>query len=268
MEILQYEFFRQALYITIILSIIGSILWSLIVTRREVQIGHSISNFALLWIIAWFATWIESNLTSLALAIFWAFVIFFMERYKSLTRDSVLEISSQIALSLSIFLLWIYSNIKVEIESILFWNILTIWNNDFNLFLGVSSVILILLIIFYKDILAISLNKSLAKAFWKNYNALNLLFLILSAVFITFAIKLIWVLLISAFLIIPSNIWKALWHNNKSMLIIWIIASLTASAIWLFGSYFANTATSASIVLSMWWLLILSLIIWKIRKKS
>lgn len=268
MDLLQYDFFRNALLIAIFISILWSLIWSLVVTRREVQIGHSISNFAMLWVILWVSSQIDSFLFSIIISLIWALVIFFLERYKALTRDSILEISSQIALAISVFLLWALWNIKFDITSLLFWNILTIKESEFYIFITICTSFIILVYSFYKKILAVSLNWELAKAFWINYSLYNLLFLFIAAVFITTSIKLVWVLLVSAFLIIPVNIWKILWNTNKKVITIWIITSVLSSILGLFGSYYFNSASWASIVLCMWIFLIISLFLWKIKTKS
>lgn len=267
MEILQYEFFQKAIVIAILISLLWSLIWTLIVTRREVQIGHTISNFALLWIILSLASSLNSLVLAILLSIIWAILIFFMDKLKTITRDSVLEITSQLSLALGIFILWVIWNVNFDITSILFWNILSIKDSEFNIFFFITLILIIVIWVSYKKILAISINKELAKAFNINYNFYNLLFLISSAIFITFSIKLVWVLLISAFLIIPANIWKILANTNKQMIILAVSASIFSGVFWLFMSYFFNTSSGSSIVLVMWILLLLSVFLWKIKKR-
>jgi ABC-type Mn2+/Zn2+ transport system permease subunit len=83
--------------------------------------------------------------------------------------------------------------------------------------------------------------------------------LILTALVVAFSIKIFWILLLGAFLILPSNIWKILANSIKKVFVFSLIVSLIWVNIWLFASYYLNTATWATIVLVLAIILIISI---------
>lgn len=260
LEILNYSFFTNALIWWNLIAIIRSIIGVFIVIRREVQISHTISNRVLAGISLWLFLGINYDISWIIRAIFVAIIIFFVNKTKLLTSDSRMELLSQIMMRLSIFLISYLAYLKIDITSLLFGNILAITKNDLYL-LGIITLIWIIFFSFAsKKLLAISISEELAKSKNINSNFYNLSFLILTALLVAFSIKIFWILLLGAFLILPSNIWKILANSIKKVFIFAIIISLIWVNIWLFASYYLNTATWATIVLVLAIMLIISII--------
>ncbi len=266
LEILNYSFFTNALIWWNLIAIIRSIIGVFIVIRREVQISHTISNRVLAGISLGLFLGIDYNIISVIRAIFASFIIFFINKTKLLTSDSRMELLSQIMMRLSIFLISYLVYLRIDITSLLFGNILAITKNDLYL-LGIISLIWIIFFAFAsKKLLAISISEELAKSKNINSNFYNLAFLILTALVVAFSIKIFWILLLGAFLILPSNIWKILANSIKKVFIFALIVSLIWVNIWLFTSYYLNTATWATIVLVLAIFLFFSIIFKKIIK--
>lgn len=267
MEILQYSFMQNALIAWIIIALTSSIIWNYIVIRREVQIGHTIANASFLWIIVWLILQISNSISAVIFAIFAAIWIYFLEKSKKITSDSIMEYVSQISMAGWIFLLSFLPGLKVDIFSFLFWNILSITQND----IYISILLLICVIIYFikygKILLWNSLSYEISKATQKNNEIANVLFLILTSILIAVSIKIFWILLIWAFLILPANIWKLAGKSFLQMKYISAVISVLSVIIWLFLSYYLDSSTGSTIVLLLWISLIFSAIYGKILKK-
>lgn len=260
-EILKYSFFQNALISWIIISIISWILWVFIVMRKETNITHSISNFLFFWIaVSLLLNW-DYYLFTIIFAIFWSIFIYFIESSKFITNESTKEIIAQSGMALWIFVIWFIKNISLDINNFLFWSILFVSLQDIYLILWLWIITIILFYIFWKNYLAIIINEDIAKSKWIKVNFYNLIFLVLLSLFIAFSIRIFWVLLIWAFLVIPANIWKLLWKKLSQVFVYAIIFSVFAVIFGLFSSYFLETSAWASIVLVLLIVFFVSLII-------
>lgn len=260
LEILKYDFFQLALLWWVLISFISWILGVFIVMRKEANITHSISNFLFLWIAI--SLFFSGNYYFFALSfwIIWSFLIYFIEKTKFITKESSKEIISQTWLASWIFIIWFLKNLTLDINNFLFWNILFINKTDIYIILILLFLLYILLYFFWKNFLAVIINEDIAKSIGLKTNLYNLVFLIFLSIFIWITIKIFWILLIWAFLVIPANIWKILWNSIKTTFIISVILSLLSVIMWLFISYFLWTSTWSTIVLFLIICFILSMI--------
>lgn len=267
MEILQYQFFQNALIAWAIIAIWSSLLWNYVVIRREVQIWHTMANASFLWIVVGLILQVSSEISAIIFAIAAAIWVYFLEKTKKITSDSVLEYISQVSMALWIFLLSFLPGLKVDIFSFLFWNILSITQNDIYISLWLLALIIIYFNIFGKILLWNSISYEISKATQKYTELSNITFLILTSLLIAVAIKIFWILLIWAFLVLPANIWKLAWKSFRQMKYISIFSSILSVILWLFWSYYFDASPWATIVLILWIWIIIAAIIWKILKK-
>lgn len=267
MEILQYQFFQNALLAWIIIAIWSSLLWNYVVIRREVQIWHTMANASFLWIVVGLILQISNEVSAIIFAIAAAIWVYFLEKTKKITSDSVLEYISQVSMALWIFLLSFLPGLKVDIFSFLFWNILSIRQYDIYVSVWLLAVIIIYFKVFWKILLGNSISYEISKATQKYTELSNITFLILTSLLIAVAIKIFWILLIWAFLVLPANIWKLAWNSFKQMKYISILSSIFAVITWLFASYYFDASPWASIVLILWIGIIIAAVFWKIIKK-
>jgi len=251
LDILRYDFFQNALIWWILISLLSWILWVLVVMRKEANITHSISNFLFLWVtVSLFFSW---NYYFYAF-LFWiigSLIIFFLEKTNLITRESTKEIISQIWMSLAIFMIWFLQNLSLDINNFLFWSILFINNYDLIIVSVLVFVWYTLLYFYWRKFLAIIINEDISRSMWIRVNYYNLFFLVFLSVFLWVSIKIFWILLIWAFLVIPSNIWKIFWNSIKKVFFISVCSSLFSVIFGLFLSYYLWTSTSSTIVLTL-----------------
>lgn len=248
-EILQYSFFQKAILSWILISLIASILGIFIIMRKEANITHSIANFLFLWVaVSLLFSW-NYYFFAFLFWIFASFLIFFIEKTKFITKESTKEIIAQSGMATWIFITWFLWNLTLDINNFLFGSILFV--NDLDLIILCILVFFLYLFffIFWKNFLAIIINEDLAKSQWIKVDLYNIFFLVFLSVFIAISIKIFWILLIWAFLIIPANISKIIAPSLKFSFIISTFISSLSVIIWLFISYFLDTSAWATIVL-------------------
>ena len=115
--------------------------------------------------------------------------------------------------------------------------------------------------LFGRNFLAVIINEDIAVSRGIKVSIYNLVFLLFLSLFIGMSIKIFWVLLIGAFLVIPANIGKILGNSIRSVFIISLVSAFSWVILWLFSSYFLWTSTWATIVLYLIWGFLIALIL-------
>jgi ABC-type Mn2+/Zn2+ transport system permease subunit len=192
--------------------------------------------------------------------------MYLLEKTKKITSDSIMEYISQISMALWIFLLSFLPGLKVDIFSFLFWNILAVDITDIYTSGILFLIISLYFFFFWKILLWNSISFEISKATQKYWEFVNISFLILTSLLIAISIKIFWILLIWAFLVLPANIWKLAGKSFFQMKIISIVTSFLSVVLWLFWSYYFDSSPWATIVLILWLWVILAWIYSKITK--
>jgi len=264
LEILSYWFFQQALIAWLLVSLISGTLGSLVVLRREPNITHAIANILFLWIVV--SLFFSGNyyIFWILFAVIWVVLLSLLEKYTHTSRESSKEILSQIWLAGWIFFIGLLWNLQIDVFNFLFWNILFVDTTDIMLLLGILIIWVILSIFFWKKMLRVTLSPEIAKSQGIKTSLYEFWYLVYLALFIAFALKIFWVLLLWAFLVLPGNIGKIASQSLRWVFIYATIFSLVSVILWLFASYFLDTSAGATIVLILW-LIFLGFIIFKKR---
>lgn len=248
---LEQPFFLRSLLIVIVLAIVFPLYGNLVVVRQEANIAHT---FAHIWLLG-VAIWLRFD-RSIELSILWSVIVTVVFLYLLWLKDAQNQIAhneiwAQLWLVWAILLVSQMTWYRADITSYLFGDILLLGQQDIYFILSITITCIVLYIFWWRKWFAISLHKSLAKS--KNISVTwwYLLYLIALGLLIGGAMKIIWVLLVSAFLILPSNIWKLLAANTRQRNIISIVACCSLSIIALFVSWHRDMPSWASIVWCM-----------------
>lgn len=245
---IQQPFFLRSLIIVCLLAIVFPLYGNIVVVRQEANIAHTFAHLALLGV----AIWLWFN-RPVSLCILWSIILTVVYLYtasKSWATHILAhnEIWAQVWLVWAILIVSQMSGYKADISSYLFGDILLVWTTDVYTIAIISTLCLVVYIFFHKQRYALSLHHSLAISKWIPVRFQSLLYLAGLWVLIWWAMKIIGVLLVSAFLILPSNIAKSISNNTLQWKITWISTALLSSIIALFMSWHLDMPSWASIV--------------------
>jgi zinc transport system permease protein len=196
------DFIVRALLAGIMLALIAGPLGCFIVWRRMAYFGDTLSHSALLGLALGLLLEINMQLAVVVVCCSLAFILALMEKNKSLATDTVLGILAHSALALGLVILN-FTTVQIDLMAYLFGDLLTVSNTEL-IWIAVGSLCtLITLLIFWNKLLAISLHQELAQVEGLNVNGLRLLLMLVMALVIAVAMKIVGVLLITSLLIIP-----------------------------------------------------------------
>ena len=178
-------------------------LGSFVVWRRMAYFGDTLAHSALLGIAMGFLLDINLNLAVVFCCIALALILVSMQRQRLVATDTLLGIMAHSALSLGLVAVALLE-IRVDLMSYLFGDLLAVSTVDLTWIYGGGLLVLILLKLLWEPLLAITINEELAHVEGVNVAWTRLALMLLMAVVIAIAMKIVGLLLITSLLIIPA----------------------------------------------------------------
>jgi len=183
------------------------------------------------------------------------------ERQRRLPSDTVLAIVAHTALALGLVVVSFLDTVRIDLMSYLVGDILAV--SDFDLIVVGAGVVLALggLALLWRPALAIIVNEDLARIDGVPVERVNAIMLVLTALVIAVAIKLVGILLVVALMVVPAGAARRVAQSPEQM-IVWsagcgvvaVILGLGASSLWDTQSG-PSIVVAAAVVLAVLWLL-------------
>ena len=222
-----------------------------IVWRRMAYFGDTMAHSALLGVAVGFASAIEPMAGVVVVTIGVALALVALQRTRPwLSTDALLGILSHSALSFGLVALGLMAWLRVDLLSYLFGDILSVTAADLWVACGGGGVVLALLAVIWRPLLAASVHEDLARAEGVPVGAVGIGFMLLVAVVIALAMKIVGILLITSLLIIPAATARRFARSPEAMAIIAAACGMLAVAAGLALSLRADTPSGPSIVVA------------------
>jgi zinc transport system permease protein len=163
--------------------------------------------------------------------------------------DTFIGLIWAVGMAIGVIFIDLTPGYNVDMMSYLFGSILAVSTEDIYFMAALLAVIIFVITFWYRDILAVSYDSEYAKLRGVNVKFFYTLILILSALTVVVAIKVVGLILVIAMLTIPVYIAEKLSTSLLSMMIIsgFIATFFTLAGLWL--SYTYNLTSGASIIL-------------------
>ncbi|WP_319532487.1 metal ABC transporter permease [uncultured Cohaesibacter sp.] len=255
------DFFARALIGGIGIALVTGPLGCFIVWRRMAYFGETMAHAALLGIALSLMMELFPVTGVFAVSITIAIALYGLERLDRLSSDTLLGILSHASLSLGLLALGFMTWLRVDILTLLFGDILAIDRTDLGVIWGGGILVLLLLISHWRSLLATTISPDIAAAEGLPTRRANLVFILLIALVIAVAMKLIGVLLITSLLIIPAATARQFSRGPETMAIMAALLSCLAVVMGLNGSLLWDSAPGPTIVFSAFLLFLIALII-------
>lgn len=178
------------------------------------------------------------------------FILWFLHDQR-LPNDALLALSSATLLCAGLLFIQHLPDLRPELLSYLFGDLLTISWQDIPIFATVIMVALIILIKTWKKQILSAIDTDIAQSEGINIHLQRLIFMLLLALFTVLALRAVGSLLMGALLVIPALTARLIAHSPTQMVIWAFIFAQSSIAIGLWGSALFDLATGLSIVLTM-----------------
>ena len=249
LEALQYEFFRNAILAGILVSIAGGIIGSLVVVNRIVFVAGGIAHSAYGGVGMGLFFSFDPVLGALVFSIVSALLMGAVQRNKNLRRDTAIGMLWAIGMAIGIILTDLTPGYKSELQSYLFGSILAVSSNNLWLMFAVDVIIVVLVTLFYKELLAISFDETFAMVRNIPVHQIYLLLMGIIALAVAMMMQVVGLILVIALLAIPAALSGQFVKDLKAMMGLGIGFSLLFTIGGLGLSYTLNLTSGATIIL-------------------
>ena len=244
-----YPFVRYALIVGVLIALCSSLLGVTLVLKRFSFIGDGLSHVAFGGMAVATVLGMSDHMP-LTLA---GAVLLHTGQNTQIKGDAAIAMVSVGALAMGYLLMNLFStsaNLSGDVCSTLFGStsILTLTKSEVWLCIGLSVVVVLVFMLFYNKIFAVTFDETFAKAVGTNANGYNLLIAIVIAVIIVLAMNLVGSLLISALVIFPALSAMRLCKNFRAVTICSAVLSVSCAFVGIVASILAGTPVGSTIV--------------------
>jgi len=263
----------RAVVIGALVSVCSALLGVSLVLKRYSMIGTGLSNVSFGSMALATALGISNAPLSVAipLVVAAAFLLLRLSENSKVKGDAAVALVSTGSLAVGIILISLTTGISMDVCNFMFGSIYTSTWMDMYLSIGLSVVVLVLFVLFYNKLFAITFDETFARAGGINTGVYNMLIALLTALTIVLGMRMMGVMLISSLIIFPalSSMW--IFKQFKSVTICSAVISILCFFTGVVASLAYNTPTGASVVMIniivfvMFWLIA---VLRKSRRKS
>ncbi len=247
-EMLSYAFLVRALLVGVLVSLCSALLGVPLVLKRYSMIGDGLSHvgFGALAVAA--AMGAAPLAVAIPVVVAAAFLLLRLSSTGRIKGDAAIAVISTGALALGVIVISLSTGMNTETGNYLFGSILSMTEADVRLSLGITAAVLLLFIIFYNPIFAVTFDETFARATGARAGAYNALLSLLTALIIVVGMRMMGALLISGLVIFPALSAMRLCRQFKHVIICASVLSVLCFAAGTVASYALAIPTGASVV--------------------
>ena len=248
-EMLSYGFILRAFIVGIIITLCAALIGSSLVLRRQSMIGDGLSHVAFGSVAIATVLGFAPLEFSIPIVIIAAILILSLSQNSKINGDAAIAVLSASALAIGTFLISINQGVNIDINAYLFGSILAISEHDLILCLILGIIIILVFLVFRRQIFAITFDENFARAIGIKVDFYNTILAILCSLVVVIGMRMLGALLISSLIIFPCLSALYLSKNFRQNTIIAVLISVFCFIVGLTLSYMLNTPTGATIVI-------------------
>jgi zinc transport system permease protein len=248
-EALQLDFMQNALLAGLLVSISCGIIGSLVVVNRIVFISGGIAHAAFggigLAFFVGFSPSLGAALFALGVSMIMGMVSF-KSRHRS---DTIIGVLWAIGMAIGVILVDLTPGYHVDLMSYLFGSILTVPGSDLWIMIFLNAAILVTVILFYKEFIAMSYDEEFAFVVGIPVRPLYYALLGMTALSVVMTIQVVGLILVIALLTIPPYIAESCTKSLGKMMAVSSMLGICFTLVGLILSYAYDLTSGATIIL-------------------
>jgi len=254
------DFFVRAILGCVGIAATTGPLGCLVVWRRMAYFGDTMAHSALLGVALAFLSGINMTFAVFMITVMIAGILLLLQRRQMLSSDSLLGILSHSTLAISLLILSFMPWIRQDLSAYLFGDVLSVSRFDLVLIYVGGTFALFVLTLLWRPLLVATVSVDLAQAEGLYPERAKIIFMLLLALIIAIAMKIVGILLITALLILPATAARRLASTPEMMAIFSVMAGVIAALFGLYSSLYFNTPSGPSVVTAAFVLFLICLV--------
>ncbi|NTV78191.1 MAG: metal ABC transporter permease [Clostridiales bacterium] len=248
MEMLSYPFLVRALLVGIFVSLCAALLGVSLVLKRYSMIGDGLSHVGFGSLAIATALGLAPLEVSIPVVVAAAFLLLRISENSKIKGDAAIALISTASLAIGVIVVSVTTGMNTDVCNYMFGSILAMSKSDVWLSIALSILVLLLFVVFYHKIFAVTFDESFARTTGTNTNRFNMLIAFLTAITIVLGMRMMGALLISSLIIFPALTSMHLCKRFLSVVICSAFISVICFVAGIVISYVFATPTGASVV--------------------
>lgn len=245
----EFHFLQNSLVTAVVIGIVSGAVGCFIILRGMSLMGDAISHAVLPGVAISYILGINFFVGAIIFGLLSSIIITFIKNNSIIKGDTAIGITFSSFLALGVILIGV-ANSSTDLFHILFGNILAVQDIDKWLTMGVSGIVLIVIILFFKELLITSFDPLMARAIGMKVNFYHYLLMVLLTLVSVTAMQSVGTILIVAMLIMPAATAYLYTNSLRKMIILSSSLGAVSSVLGLFIGYSFNIAVGSSIVIT------------------
>ena len=270
---LGYPFVKYALIAGVLIALCAALLGVTLVLKRYSMIGDGLSHVAFGAMAVAAICGATPMAVAIPITVVAAVILLAVNMNTKIKGDAAIAMISVGALALGYLLLNVFStsaNVSGDVCTTLFGStsILTLTPSDVILCLALAATVIVVFLLFYHKIFAVTFDENFASATGTNAKAYNIMIAVVTAVVIVLAMKLVGALLVSALIIFPALSAMRIFKSFLSVIISSAVVSVICAVAGIFIAILCSTPVGSTIVAVDIGAFIICFLIGKITKRT
>lgn len=244
-----YPFMMRALVVGVLISGCAAALGVPLVLKRYSMIGDGLSHVAFGALAIATALGFAPMIFTIPVVILTAFLLLRLGESGKIKGDAAIALISTGALAIGVTAVSLSKGMNTDVYNYMFGSVLSMNESDVTLSIILASAVLVLFLLFYNRIFAVTFDESFLKAAGVKTAAYNILISFLTAITVVVGMRVMGSLLISALIIFPTMTSMRVFKTFRSVVISSLVCSVASFLIGFYLSFSYDMPTGASIVI-------------------
>ena len=266
LQMFSYPFMQRALIAGVLVSLCAALLGVSLVLKRYSMIGDGLSHVSFGSLAIAVALDVTPLYFSIPVVILAAFLLLKMASHPRWNSDAAIAVMSASSLAVGILVVSRTTGMTTDVDNYMFGSVLAMSRTDVILSVILCVAVLVLFLLFYHKLFAITFDESFSRATGLNVNRYNTLLSILTALTIVLGMRMMGAMLISSLIIFPALTAMRLFKSFRGVIVCSAVTSVVCFCTGLTISFVYSTPVGATVVAANLTLFLLSCILRMLRK--
>ncbi|WP_435528265.1 metal ABC transporter permease [Martelella mangrovi] len=244
------DFFTRALIAGIGVALTAGPLGCFIIWRKMAYFGDTMAHSALLGVALSLLFTVNLTLSVFVVATAVSVMLILLERHRALSTDSLLGILAHSTLAVGLVIVSFLTWVRVDLISFLFGDILSVTRTDIAIVWLGGLVVVGVIAALWRPLLAATVSPEIAQAEGMRPETSRFIFMLLMALVIAIAMKIVGIMLITSLLIVPAATARRFARTPEAMAVIASLIGAVSVVLGLYASLYYDTPSGPSIVVA------------------
>lgn len=249
LEIFQYDFMLRAFAAGLSVAVLAPLIGTFLVVRRYSLMADTLAHVSLLGVAVGIIANVQPVLAAIVASVAAAVGIERLRSTKQLFGESLLALFLSGSLAVATVVIGLGGGYTVNLLGFLFGSITTVSPLDVGIIVTVSMAVLLVIFLWYRQFFAVAFDEELAQTSGIPARVFSMALVVLAAITVSLAMRVVGVLLIGALMVIPVLAAMQFGRSFFRTLLLSVVFSVVAVLVGLVSAFYAGLASGGTIVI-------------------